>query len=195
MEINVECGKRLKRARMENGYSQVDFAEITHYSKQTICYIENGKRPLCPDAAQLFAKKLGVREEYLLCEDDFKTVDDLLSVKELRSRLWFSSWFKLFFGTEYDLTNLENGNFAITSDKERKICTTKELEHLHETLNILEETKKNIIRSFIDTCSLIDNENNKQLEMINKQKDELNNDKKIRDFIQELDELPDIPFE
>ena len=193
MEINVECGKRLKRARMENGYSQVDFAEITHYSKQTICYIENGKRPLCPDAAQLFAKKLGVREEYLLCKDDFKTIEDLSSIQEFRSRLCLRTCLN-FLGIKCSIEDLKNGNFAIITDKETKMCSTKELEHLQKTLEAIEETKNRIACSFVDTCSQIDSENNKQLDIVRKENIEiLRRYNYITD--EELGNLSDLPFE
>lgn len=83
MKINIECGKRLKECRMAAGLSQKEFAELVNYSVQQICYIEKGKRALTEEAAAVFADKLGVRANYLLCIDDVLIDDD--KTKELTS--------------------------------------------------------------------------------------------------------------
>lgn len=70
MEINIECGKRLKACRMAMGKNQKEFANMAHYSVQMICGIEKGKRALTPEAAERLGDALGVRPEYLLCEDE-----------------------------------------------------------------------------------------------------------------------------
>lgn len=72
MGINIQCGKRLKECRMAAGLTQREFAELVNYSAQQICYIENGKRALSKEAASIFAEKLGVRADYLLCVDNIK---------------------------------------------------------------------------------------------------------------------------
>ena len=43
MEINIECGKRLKACRMAAGMNQKEFAKKVGYSVQQICFIEKGK--------------------------------------------------------------------------------------------------------------------------------------------------------
>lgn len=71
MEINIECGKRLKACRMAAGLNQKEFAKEVGYSVQQICFIERGKRALTPEAASAFSTILkGVRPEYLLCKDN-----------------------------------------------------------------------------------------------------------------------------
>lgn len=72
-----ESGLRLKNCRKEKGYSQEKLSELSNYSIQTVSYIENGKRNMTRESAHSFAKILGVREEYLLCEDNSKTLEEL----------------------------------------------------------------------------------------------------------------------
>ena len=62
-ELNKKCGERLKQAILSTGPSQKDFAEN----------IARGKRKLTEQLAALAADATGVRKEWLLCEDDFKT--------------------------------------------------------------------------------------------------------------------------
>jgi len=76
-ELNKRCGQRLKECRETAGITQEKLATATNYSVQTISYIENGKRSLSSNSARLFAKYLKVRMEYLLCEDNVKTIKDL----------------------------------------------------------------------------------------------------------------------
>ena len=77
-ERKIESGTRLRRCRFESGMNQKQFANEVGYSVQQICYIENGKRGMSKEAAQIFGKVLGVRPEYLLAIDDSKTMSDYL---------------------------------------------------------------------------------------------------------------------
>ena len=77
-ERKIESGNRLRRCRFESGMNQKQFANEVGYSVQQICYIENGKRGMSKEAAQIFGKVLGVRPEYLLAIDDSKTMSDYL---------------------------------------------------------------------------------------------------------------------
>lgn len=72
-ELNKKIGKRLRECRLANGMTQKEFSEASHYSIQQICYIENGKRQMSAEAAQIFSTVLGVRSDYLLAKDDSKT--------------------------------------------------------------------------------------------------------------------------
>lgn len=78
-KLNPKCGKRLSECRAEKNITQEQLAEKTGYSIQHISYIECGKRNLSLDAANAFSKILDVRTEYLLCEDDCKTIDEFAS--------------------------------------------------------------------------------------------------------------------
>lgn len=82
---NIECGLRLRGCRKKKGLSQEKLAEMSDYSIQTVSYIENGKRNMTRDAAHAFSCILGVREEYLLCEDNAKTLEDLFSLEDYQT--------------------------------------------------------------------------------------------------------------
>ena len=77
LDLNKKRGQRLKECREAARMTQENLAEITDYSVQTVSYIENGKRGMSKESAYTFAKYLNVRMEYLLCDDDFKTVEDI----------------------------------------------------------------------------------------------------------------------
>lgn len=75
-EINLKSAERLKEERVLSGYTQEGLAKnIT--TQQQITYLEKGKRKLSYDMAYPLAKKLGVRVEYLMGDDDFRTDEDL----------------------------------------------------------------------------------------------------------------------
>lgn len=74
--LNIEANARLRECRMEAGLTQKDLAKLSNYSVQQICYIEKGKRGMSSEAAGIISKILNVRKEYLLCEDDYKTIED-----------------------------------------------------------------------------------------------------------------------
>lgn len=75
VEINPECGRRLKQLLIENDVKQGAFAaDQLHCHPQHISNIVNGRRSLTPEMAQDIAKVFpDIRVEWLLCEDDFKT--------------------------------------------------------------------------------------------------------------------------
>jgi transcriptional regulator with XRE-family HTH domain len=75
--INKEQGMRLSKIRKSRNITQERLAELTNYSVQTISGIETGSRRMTLESASIFAKHLGVRLEYLMCQDDYPTVLDL----------------------------------------------------------------------------------------------------------------------
>lgn len=81
-ELNTECGKRLKECLQEFPMTQNRLAELTGYSQQYISNIVVGKKPMTVKAAKLFAEHLHVREEYLLDEDDKKTVTEMFKKRK-----------------------------------------------------------------------------------------------------------------
>lgn len=86
-ELNKMRGQRLSECRKDLHLSQELLAEKTGYSIQTISYIENGKRGMTTDTARIFAKALNTRAEYLLCDDDHKTVLHLYRHASTATRL------------------------------------------------------------------------------------------------------------
>ena len=41
MNINIECGQRLKKCRLLSGYSQEALGDRVHYRKETVCMFES----------------------------------------------------------------------------------------------------------------------------------------------------------
>ena len=73
-ELNKKRGERLKQAIVSTGASQKDFAEnIAHVTPVHLSAVIRGKRKLTEQLAALVADATGVRKEWLLCEDDYKT--------------------------------------------------------------------------------------------------------------------------
>lgn len=79
-------GNRVKECRKNAGMTQEEVVDAilslpgnrdkSRNSKQ-LSAIENGRRELSPEYAHLLAKVFGVRYEYLMCEDDYKTEKDM----------------------------------------------------------------------------------------------------------------------
>ena len=72
-KLNPNCGVRLRECREAIGMTQKQLADAIHTTYQSISNIERGQRRLTVENARLSAHVLGVRMEYLLCEDDYKT--------------------------------------------------------------------------------------------------------------------------
>ena len=85
---NIKKGERVLECRLLAGFSRETLAEKVSElpengsrsrSAKQLGYIETGARSLSPKYARLLAKVLGVREEYLLFEDDVKTDAEYVS--------------------------------------------------------------------------------------------------------------------
>ncbi len=76
-KLNPECGKRLKECLKDCSMTQNELANLTGYTQQYISNIVVGIKPMTITAAKLFAKHLNVREEYLLDEDNKKTIAEM----------------------------------------------------------------------------------------------------------------------
>lgn len=77
ININQEQGSRLSKARKHRNITQEKLAELSNYSVQTISGIENGTRRLTLESANIFAKALMIRVEYLTGEDNYMSYSDL----------------------------------------------------------------------------------------------------------------------
>ena len=71
----VEDKKKLRLQQLfkETGWTQKKLASMCGYTPQYIGDLLNGKKPIQKDCAVPLSKCLGVRIEYLLCYDDYKT--------------------------------------------------------------------------------------------------------------------------
>ncbi|MCI6093251.1 helix-turn-helix domain-containing protein [bacterium] len=76
MELNKNCGKRLKECIKDKGMTQKDLSVKSHFTIQYISNIVTGKKPMTITAAKIFSECLGVSESYLLCECDYKTNEE-----------------------------------------------------------------------------------------------------------------------
>lgn len=85
-ELNIICGDRLRKCIKEKNMTQKDVAIAAHFTEQHISNIKRGICKLTTDTARALADVLGVRMEYLLCEDDYKTKLDyyLSSIKNMK---------------------------------------------------------------------------------------------------------------
>lgn len=73
----AECAQRLDALMTERDIKAPALAELAHYSSQQIRNFRNFRRPMTIEAAYSIAPFLGVRPEYLLCEDDCKSTEEL----------------------------------------------------------------------------------------------------------------------
>lgn len=81
-EFMLRCGKRVKECREAAGYTQSELSATLETlpenngkirNEKHISAVERGERRLSIEYARLISKVLNVREEYLLCQDNFKT--------------------------------------------------------------------------------------------------------------------------
>ena len=77
---------RVREALKAAGIKQKDLADALDYSPDYIYAIVGGRRKLTNEIARSISKLTGFRTEYLLGEDEYKTLRDLA----LRSREWTS---------------------------------------------------------------------------------------------------------
>lgn len=95
MESNIDNvilkkqGERLKALMIEFGLHREDVSKLINYSLAQISYICSGERQLTEQSAKILSKEWGIRKQYILCEDDYRTDADCLAGedKETRSRI------------------------------------------------------------------------------------------------------------
>nr|CRY98066.1 hypothetical protein [uncultured prokaryote] len=98
VEINPECGRRLKSILKKHGFTQAGLADKIGYKPQHISHVIQGKKRLTPDMARGIVEKVfpNVLVDYLLCKTDFETIAD----KEAHSKKVWEENFKA--GLLYD---------------------------------------------------------------------------------------------
>lgn len=72
-ELNIICGERLRKCIDEKNMKHKEVAAASNFTEQHISNLVRGKCKLTTDTARILSRVLGVRMEYLLCEDDCKT--------------------------------------------------------------------------------------------------------------------------
>lgn len=85
----VNLGKRLKEEAKRHNEKNVTMAYILSYKNaNTISEFYSGNRKLSDDRYEILCKRWGVRKEYLMCEDEWRTAEDMLigiSIKDIES--------------------------------------------------------------------------------------------------------------
>ena len=80
----AECAKRLDLLMTKLDIKAPALADLSHYSSQQIRNFRNFRRPMTVEAAHSIAPILGVRPEYLLCEDNCKTPEEFNEATQKR---------------------------------------------------------------------------------------------------------------
>lgn len=81
-EINPICGRNLKALLSDNKMTQKELAKILNYTEQHLSLITKGERRLTPEAARNIIEIFpGVRYEWLMGYDEYRTDDDRISAK------------------------------------------------------------------------------------------------------------------
>lgn len=86
--LHEQQGARVRECREMRGLTREELVEQIELlpengsaprSEKQIYYIERGDRPMSAEYSRLLSKALNVREQYLLCEDDYKTQSDIFA--------------------------------------------------------------------------------------------------------------------
>lgn len=151
-----ERGTRVKAAIIRTGKMQKDFAlDVLHVSPQHLSFIVTGKHNLTKDNAERIAVATGVRVEWLLCEDDFMTVDEIeKAAKEAQEKIeWDAYTYSskvLAIGRAFDKAVFQKLEFeaehtGITIPEEKRLMLRKEVQDYAEYLinKLIKEVQQN----------------------------------------------------
>ena len=89
ISINKKIGKRFSKLISEFEDTKKAFAEDVGYEPETISRYCSGTYRLTEDFISLCSSRWGVREEYILCKDDYKTDADLLNALDNKDHTAF----------------------------------------------------------------------------------------------------------
>lgn len=122
---NIEIGKRLRQEAKRNGYTNQMVADLINYSSsKQISPIYSGKKAIDNDRIEKLANAFNVRKEYLLCEDDFPTENDILkNINEADAKVFFSVFSflrSLGFIIDYIDTRSLHDLFNLLTDENKK---------------------------------------------------------------------------
>jgi len=76
VDINENTGKRIKLLLKEHHRTQEWLAEILNITPVNLSYIVNGKRGLTLERGKIIANYFGVRVEWIMGSDNYKTEQD-----------------------------------------------------------------------------------------------------------------------
>ncbi|WP_448783016.1 helix-turn-helix domain-containing protein [Blautia sp.] len=121
-QYGPECAQRLDHLMTELNLKNTDLAELANYSPQQIRNYRSYRRSLTAEGARAIAPFLGVRPEYLLCEDNCKTLEEFNNLnikKEISDSLKMSVAFDIAKLTTTIVKKIETDNenyFISTKD-------------------------------------------------------------------------------
>ena len=145
--INPTSGQRLREELKQKGYSHSQFADMVNLDPKVIGFYCQGRRRITEKRAEQFAGILGVRAEYLLGLDDFRTPDrewlrnaaGLETKKEAFFDHCLSFWGYEIIGNESIYSEDNNGDPQITGMSYKiKTPTGKEISVTAESVEQIE---------------------------------------------------------
>lgn len=143
-------GLRLKKCCEEKGMTQKKLANLSGYTPQYISNLVSGKRKMSVECARNLSKHLNVREDYLLCKDDDKTIiDKSMSFANDKN---IKNLFGLLGIHDSDMNLIKNyplfqpDFLDYLSEKRQSIkdITEEEYEHRKEFIDFCEKSVKNL---------------------------------------------------
>lgn len=148
VEINKECGIRLKECIKESSYkTQKAFAKAVFMAPETLSSIIHGRQRLTPDRAKQFSNLLNVSTSFLLGEAIFKNIKD-----EVNYRSELNNAKEYLFHKKYlDIVANLNGLTAHGIDSENRWATKWVLRNNNgESIYILEEKDCDLLCRMIE---------------------------------------------
>lgn len=75
----TSCGQRVKHEAQNKGYTNQDIADLLHYSSsKQISPFYSGRQQFSDGQLEILSNALGVRKNYLLCMDNYRTDNDVI---------------------------------------------------------------------------------------------------------------------
>ena len=165
-KVNKSCGSRLKEARKAKKITQQQLADKVNVDAKYISALENNRRSMSLELAKDISNIVGIRVEYLMCEDDCPTYKELFSTfsysfeeQALFREIFTGNGYKLNtpFGRDGDsalFTFLSSfiTSHILTKENENYLCTDKQLHcFLKNSRELLELMKKVLLKQFFET--------------------------------------------
>ena len=145
--LSKKRGRRVKIAIGRTGKNQKDFAlEVLHTSQQHLSCIVTGKHNLTRDNAERIATAADVRVEWLWCEDDFMTTEEIEA--EWSAFDFSSKVLAVNYALEtatFQKLDFEAGCASVTISSEKRLLLKKEVQDYADYLirKLIEEALKN----------------------------------------------------
>lgn len=100
--LHQKMGNRLKQLAKEHGFTREDISKAINYSCGHISRFYSGVLEIPDNVAQILSDFWHIRKEYILCEDDFRTDEEMYSylnensIKEMQAAISYLETLGLF---------------------------------------------------------------------------------------------------